>query len=182
MKHLIFALVGSFLISTTIAQNGGQYQENNALKLQFLGMINGINYAKVINKVGEGCSFRVNNSKTEAVVWISKNSSYTFALPAGDLSKMKIKAKSTDNCDCTDHGWVELVFTSLPVTFYDVWASRISGNTFWVNWQVGDQRNISHYNIQRSKDGVNWETITVVLGDDVQSNFKIKTDLTPKHK
>lgn len=146
-------------------------------------MTAGINYAKVTNKVGEGCSFRVNNGKTEATVWISKNSSHTFAIAAGDLSKMTIKAKATDNCDCTDKGWVELSFTSLPVTFHSVNAERISGNTFWVNWQIGDPRNVSHYNIQRSSDnGKTWETVAVVLGDDVQTNFKIKTNLTIKNK
>lgn len=160
-----------------MAQNGGQYLENNALKLQFIGMTGGINYAQVVNKTGESCYFRVNNSKTEATVWVSKNTPYVFALPTGDLSKMTIKAKATESCDCTDRGWVELSFASLPVTFTSVSAERIFNNTFWVKCNMADPKNVSHYNIQRSKDGKTWETIMVVLGDDSQTNFKTKTTL-----
>jgi hypothetical protein len=143
MKNLIFALIGSLLISNSMAQNGGQYPENNSLKLEYLGG----GKIKITNKQSCESIVKVNDSKSEADVTIAGNSSLIYQLSPTLISNIHIKAKNTTNCGNSDYGYVELFLASLPLKFISFTTTRISNTEFWVNFEVGEVQNVKQFNI-----------------------------------
>jgi Secretion system C-terminal sorting domain len=51
------------------------------------------------------------------------------------------------------------LFDPLPVTLVDFNAAWQAGGTVGVTWEVQEGLNINHFDIQRSAEGVNWQTI-----------------------
>jgi len=168
MKYLIFVLIGSFLISASMAQNGGQYPENNSLKLEYLGG----GKIKITNKQSCESIVAVNDSKTEANITIPGNSSYIYLLPSSLISNIRFKAKNTTNCGSSDYGYVELFLASLPLKFISFTTTHISNTEFLVNFEVGEIQNVKQFNIQASTNGINYRTVTILFPDDLQPNKK----------
>jgi hypothetical protein len=63
MKNLISTLFCLFFITAGMSQNGGQYPENNSVKLEYLGG----GKIKVTNKQSCESIIHVNDSKTETM-------------------------------------------------------------------------------------------------------------------
>lgn len=69
--------------------------------------------------------------------------------------------------------------TTLPVTFLSFSASRTNG-TVQLTWETTSEINNSHFEIQRSATGSDWETIgTVAAGTSPLTNNYVYTDGTP---
>jgi hypothetical protein len=51
------------------------------------------------------------------------------------------------------------IFDPLPLTLVDFNAEWQTGGTVGLTWEVQDGLNTNHFDIQRSADGVNWQTI-----------------------
>jgi hypothetical protein len=56
----------------------------------------------------------------------------------------------------------------LPVTFTNINATR-AGNTVSVKWNIENELNVSKYLVQRSSDGVNFETVGSVSANSINS-------------
>ena len=96
MRILILALLIGISING-MAQNGGQYPENNSVKLEWSGTD-----AKITNKQNIESVFRVAYLQTEVEITIPANSSYIHSLPAAVAT---VKAKWITNGGNTDFGW-----------------------------------------------------------------------------
>lgn len=167
MKNLIIALLLSIAFNG-MAQNGGQFPENNTAKLEYIGG----GKVKITNKQPFPCSFRVNDGKTEAEITITANSFYLYQLPANATSNIHFKTKCLTNNGITDLGWIELVLACLPLKFVSFDTKRISDTEFWVNFEVAEMSNVNHFNIKASSDGKVFKVITILFPDDLQPNRK----------
>jgi hypothetical protein len=175
MKHLIFALLMgiSFL---GIAQNGGQFPENNTVKLEYMGG----GKIKITNKQSFACDFKVNDSKTDSEIAIPGNSTHLYQLPPDLLTNINFKAKCITNNGLTDLGWVELFLSALPLKFVSLSTTRISGTEFMVNFEIAEATNVKQFNIKTSLDGKVYKVITIVWPDLIQPNrkYSVKINLS----
>lgn len=164
MKYLIFSLLGTFLMLNGMAQNGGQYPENNSVKLEWVGT-----NAKITNKQSIESVFRVAYLQTEVEITIPANSSHIHTLPAAVAT---VKAKCITNGGNTDFGWVELNLSAMPTKFVSFDFTPVGNKDVLVEFVTSETSNIKQYNILVSSDGLNYKTIGVVLPDDVNPNRK----------
>jgi hypothetical protein len=164
MKILILALLGSFLISTGMAQNGGQYPENNSVKLEWVG-----NSVKVTNKQLVESVIKVAYAQTEVDLTIAANSSVLFMPPAPVAT---IKAKCLTNAGSTDFGWVELSLSAMPTKFVSYDFQAIGNKEVLVTFETAETSNVKKYNILISFDGVNYKILDSIKADQVTPNRK----------
>jgi len=142
------------LISTaSMAQgNGGQYQENNSVKLSLVAKVDGY-YAGITSK--QACQsdfkFTYNNSSSDLNL---ASGAYTEIFLGANLTG-KIKVKAETNCGNSDYGWVEinlsampLTFTSLPQVSYDKATDMVT-----IKISVADVVNVKHLKYRVSFDG-----------------------------
>src|ERR1044072_1151851 len=167
MKYLIFALL-STIVFNSMRQNGGQYPENNSVKLEYMGG----GKIKITNKQSCESIVHVNDSKTGANLLIAGNGSYTYQLTNDLTANVRFKAKNTTNCGNSDYGQVELFLSSLPLKFVSFDTKRISDTEFWVNFEVAEVSNVNHFNIKASTDGKVFKVITILFPDNAQPNRK----------
>lgn len=162
-----------------MAQNGGQDNENNYGKLMYLGYDGGHYVLDLTNKQACGVDFHIKWLSADSTIFVPAHETITIQLPGAAVGNSKIKAKPLYRCGSSggDMGQLEVITpASLPVTFVSVNAPRISDTEFNVTWEIANPVNIKEYRIQRSKDGVNWETITI-LWPDQRSKYSIKVNL-----
>lgn len=172
MKKLITALLGTILTMTGISQNGGQYPENNSVKLEWAGTS-----VKITNKQSCQSIIRVSYSQSSIDLTIPGNSSVIFMPPAAVAT---IKAKNTTNCGNSDFGVVELTLTSMPVKFTSFDFQAIGNKEVLVTFETAETSNIKQYNILISTDGVNYIAIDTVKADKSAPNrkYSIKINIT----
>lgn len=166
MKILIFALLLATTI-TTMAQNGGQYPENNSVKLEWSGV-----NVKITNKQSCSSVIRVSYSTVTTDITIDGNSYYILTLPSGTAD---VKAKNTTNCGNSDYGQVELTLIATPLKFISYGFTALGDNNVQAQFETAETINVSHYNILVSKDGVNYTIIGVILADPDHPNRTYST-------
>ena len=162
MKKLILALLGIIFMTTAIAQNGGQFPENNSVKLEWVGTS-----VKVTNKQPCESVIRVSYAQSDVDLTIPGNSSIIFMPPAAVAT---IKAKNTTNCGNSDFGQVELSLSAMPVKFVSFDFKAIGNKEVLVTFTTAETSNIKQYNILISTDGVNYHKIDSVKADLVAPN------------
>lgn len=161
MKYLFFTLL--FGISTIgMAQNGGQYPENNSVKLEWSGTS-----VLITNKQSCESIIRVTYSQSSIDLTIAGNSSMIFMPPAAVAT---IKAKNTTNCGNSDFGLVELTLIVTPVKFASFNFESLGNKEVLVTFKTAETSNIRRYDILISKDGVNYTAIDSVKADQVAPN------------
>ncbi len=177
MKQLCLLL---FMITTWLmssAQNGGQYAENNSVKVeQLVGLVNSKMQVKVYNKQDCNVTIRISYGNTHINVFVSSNSSKVVLIP---LNITKIQVKTETNCGCADFGQVELQLNkSLPITFKYLNVTRI-GNEYNVTFEASSTDGEGQFNIQVSSDGINFKTVAIILPDPIVVNkiYNIKIKL-----
>lgn len=170
MKNLILALFGTLLIMPGMAQNGGQYPENNSVKLEWVGTS-----VKVTNKQSCDGQIRLTYASTSIDVAVAANSSIIFMPPTAIAT---IKAKALTNCGGTDFGWVELSLIATPVKFVSFDFTSIGNKEVLATFETAETSNIRHYRILISSDGINYRAIDSVKADNVIPNrtYSIKVN------
>lgn len=171
MKHVILAVITALCTLSTSAQNGGQYVENNSVKLQFSGLINGNYYVTITNK--KECAgifkFDYNGATSE------------FPLPGFGDTLLKVgtsiqgvvKTKSTAHCSgYNDNGWVELCLSVTPLRFIKSSAEFLpTTDEILVQFTVADVSNIDRIIIEVSIDGgKTYRQLGLVWPDALQPN------------
>ena len=147
MRILIFALFIGISING-MAQNGGQYPENNSVKLEWAGTS-----VKVTNKQSCESVIHVSYAQSDVDLTIAGNSSVIFMPPAAVAT---IKAKNTTNCGNSDYGLVELSLTAMPLKFVNFDLTNDYGTLCTVKFTVAEVDNVHHFNILVSTDGIIW--------------------------
>ena len=161
MRILIFALLIG-VSASSMAQNGGQYPENNSVKLEWAG-----SSVKITNKQSCESVIRVSYAQSDVDLTIAGNSSVIFMPPAAVAT---IKAKNTTNCGNSDFGLVELSLTAMPTKFTSFDFKPLGNKVVLATFTTTETSNIRRYDILISRDGINYMAIDSVLADQVTPN------------
>lgn len=164
MKKLITALLGIIFMMSGMAQNGGQFPENNSVKLEWSGTS-----VQVTNKQSCESVIKISYAQSDVDVTVAANSSIIF-MPAAAIAT--IKAKAVTNCGSTDFGWVELSLTAMPVKFVSFDFSPIGNKEVYTTFETAETSNIRMYYILISHDGINYKRIDSIPADKVIVNRK----------
>lgn len=116
------------------------------------------NFAGRVN----GCAFTSTGNmvlSTDIALYLIDQNSINFA-GSGTVECLQIKL-ITGVTDLATATWPAT--TKLPVRFKSITAKVIAKNLVEVTFEVMEQLNISHYNIQVSADGRNFKTVMVVF-------------------
>ena len=160
---------GLLTFNLTQAQNGGITNENASLKLEYAGMANGMTVVKVTNKDTCQTNARVQWGQYFRTKHIAAQSSDTFHLQT-QLSCF-IMATSISTCRNRFDGQVEINYCQvLPIRFEYLYVRQISDRVVNVQFKVAEVDGTDRFNIQVSKDGRNFKTISVILPDAIQTN------------
>jgi len=170
MKHLILSLLGTFLIFGAIAQNGGQYPENNSVKLEWVNTS-----VLVTNKQSCESVIKVSYAQSEVNLTIPGNSNLLFMPPAAIAT---IKAKSLTNCGNTDFGWVELTLSAMPAKFLSLDVLPMGNKEALISFKVAEVSNAKQYKILISTDGVEYHAIDSIPAENgmLERTYSIKVN------
>lgn len=147
-----------------MAQNGGQFPENNSVKLEWSGTS-----VLVTNKQACESVIRVSYAQSDVDLTIPGNSSVIFMPPAAVAT---IKAKNTTNCGNSDFGQVELSLSAMPVKFISFDFTAIGNKKVLVEFTTAETSNIRQYNVLMSTDGIRYVCIDSIKADAVIPNRK----------
>ena len=184
MKNLILSLLGLLIINCTFAQNGGQFAENDCIKIEQIGFSGGQAIIKVTNNQNCLVTERVTGA-TVRNISIAANSSDTIHITPKP-NTLKISAKPEDHCSCSDSGPVEItVLTSLPLKFTSFNIERINDTDCYVIFEVAEVLNVRSIDIKVSIDGKIYKVFASLKPN--QTYYKerlnlgtcVKTGLTP---
>jgi len=169
MKKLILALM-LMLSITAFSQNGGQVNEDQYTKIEYIGNLTG----KVTNK--QACTVDIKikvDGGNQTTVTLAGGASYTFPVVLGT----RVSAQPLSNCAGTNEnmGQVELKFTAtvLPIKAGTLSVTPVSSlrNTFTVRFEVYNAVPNNSYHLQLSRDsGKTWNDIAVQFTDELQPN------------
>ena len=118
MKTVI-ALLLSLLSLAATAQNGGQYFENNVIKIQYLGFVDGAHIFKICNK--QSCTARIRTRVDQDPVTdiqVAANDCVQASVIKPIGPNLLFRAKSETSCISNpDMGWLEIntALVTLPL-------------------------------------------------------------------
>lgn len=176
MKQLLTALLCSLLSIVGLSQNGGQNNENNVLKITYVGWVNGEHKVNLQNKLNCEVTATYNFDGTTADVTLPALTTITLTKTAPQSSVLNAKAKKRSGATCIalpDNGWVE-VFTvfSLPIKFISISGKRINKEAIELTFEAEEDSDLKYYVIKVSNDGVNYRNVKVVFPDGIISSKK----------
>ena len=149
------------------SQNGGQCNENNVLKLEYVGYSANAHIYKVTNKVN--CQLGIKIDKpggTSSQTMMSLQETLVLiTAPQTPQVNLYIKRESGASCKKNpDNGWIELQsFVVLPIKFGGITAQRISPRLIKLTFDVEEDHTIKSYGIMVSEDGKNFKKVTVLF-------------------
>lgn len=168
MKKLYSILIFFLLPIFSFSQNGGISSENASLKLEFIGHSGSMVVVKTTNKLICSATIRVQWGPIQREKIIGPFLSDTFHLPV--QTQRFIRAHSTSTCG-GNSGNVEINYlTILPIKFEFFMVKQVGKGVVNVQFKVSESENTEKFNIQISKDGKNFETISVIIPDKINPN------------
>lgn len=175
MKTIILTtmLVWSTL---TYSQNGGQQNENNVLKIEYVAYSSGNHIFRLTNKVD--CNQVVKLSKNGNFELHSMNAlqESLIIITAPQLPEISLKAKRESGAVCKqnpDNGWIELGSSIiLPVKFGKISVKRLSPNLLKLTFEAEEDNTIKHYNIMVSEDGKTFRKASVLFPNGITGHKK----------
>ena len=157
------------------SQNNGQSNQNNVIKIEYIGYSNNAHVFKVTNK--QPCEvkteYKVEDSNLSGVVKVLGNSSYTILVPGYKYQKIEVKARSLEKCPNIkgDNGWVETETQFiLPIKFEYLRVKIVDPKTIIVYFKALQTDNERQFNIQVCTDGKSFKTVAIVLPDPIVVN------------
>lgn len=175
MKQVMLMAILCLYYLFGYSQNGGQLNENNVLKIEYVGY-NTNHIFKVINKVN-----------CELIIKMDKNGSFnnmtltplqeTFIHISGPQSTVvNFKAKRQSGALCKqnpDNGWVELnSLIILPIKWGPITTIRINPNLIKVTFETEEDNTIKHYNIMISEDGKTFKKANILFPNGIIGHKK----------
>lgn len=157
------------------AANGGQNNENNFGKLDYVGYSNEAYVLNLTNKQQCGVDFQIKWLSKDTTIYVPGSSVKAIQLPGAAKGGENIKARPLYKCGSSggDLGWIEVESpVSLPVTFKSITAQEISPNKVLVSFEVADVSGVNQYNIQLSTDGKTYKNVGIIWPDANNPNRK----------
>jgi hypothetical protein len=112
-QFLIFTLL-CLLSFFGYSQNGGQFPENNVIKVEYLGYFNGSHTARVCNKQNCEARIRTKADQDPAVdITVPANGCVIVTVARPTLTAVLFRAKAETSCPSftnPDMGWLETTF------------------------------------------------------------------------
>lgn len=167
MKKLILSLFFVLFSFISFCQNGGQSNENNVLKVEYVGYSNGNHIFKIINKVNCSIGVKIDKNGTTSSQMMTNLQETVIIVSSPQIPQVTIKVKRESGADCKqnpDAGWVELQsLTVLPIKFGGIYATRVGPNLIKLTFDVEEDHTIKSYGIMLSEDGKTFKKITVLF-------------------
>ena len=157
------------LLFNTIAysQNGGQLNENNVLKIEYLGYSNGSYAFTLKNKVNCQINAKLDKNGAFSNYTLSALQTITVLIPGAPQQIVKFRAKRESGANCLqspDNGWVEQkCLTVMPVKFLKISATTVSTNRIKLQFEAEEDLDLSHYVIKLSNDATNYKQVTILF-------------------
>jgi hypothetical protein len=149
------------------SQNGGQFNENNVLKIDYVGYSNGNHVFKIINKVSCDLGVKIDKMGATSSQLMTPLQETVVLVTAPQSPQITLKAKRESGANCRqnpDNGWVELQSSIvLPITFGGITATKISPNLIKLTFDVEEDHTIKNYGIMLSPDGKNFKRIQILF-------------------
>ena len=149
------------------SQNGGQANENNVLKVEYVGYSNSNHIFKVINKVDCQLGVKIDKNGVTSSQIMTNLQETIILVPGPQTPQINIKAKRESGANCRqnpDNGWVELQSSVvLPIKFGGIVATKISPNLIKLIFDVEEDHTLKSYGIMVSPDGKNFKRVTVLF-------------------
>lgn len=146
------AVITALCTLTSTAQNGGQYEQNNAVRLQFMGTINGDLYVKVTNRIAYVSDFRFDYNGNGSTFTLKANSDTLIKM--GKNINGIVKVRNLSSRPHVDNGWVELCLVVTPLRFVSSTARYLEDtDEIVVDFTVADVSNIDKIVVEISVDG-----------------------------
>jgi hypothetical protein len=170
-------------ISTTLVK-GTNYTIYVSSPATFLGYPSG--YAAWIDYNNDGI-FQTTENIMQQSYGTTKSQSFTVPTTASvALVTMRVlsswaETPTTDAYDVIGYDWGEIeeykinITSGLPVELYSFDGVNV-GNNNYLFWVTSSEQNTSHFNLQKSRDGENWETM-MTLSAAGNSNTQIDYDV-----
>lgn len=163
-------------VATYAAANGGQADHNELTEISYQGYSGGYVMVKIKNKQGCGIDFDVKWFGKDSTVHVAAFGEHIAYLPAAALGGKKIKVKPLYKCGNSggDLGWLEIETpVSLPIRFTSIRTETIPGNKHQLRLYFSVEecdKTVTQFNIERARDGKNYEQVGVVFPDELQPN------------
>jgi len=177
MKKLLIAVLFSLFSLFSYSQNGGQSNENNVLRIEYIGYSNGNHIFSVINKVNCELVVKVDKNGTFADHTLSALQSIFINVPVTSSSQIVIfKAKRQSGASCKqnpDNGWAELQSNYvLPIKFGPMSVTKVSSGLIKLTFESEEDNTIQHYNILVSEDGKTFKKAHILFPNGITGNKK----------
>jgi hypothetical protein len=144
MIRFLFSLLLMVSVSA-YSQNGGQYPENNNIKLVYQGKVGSSYATKIVNKKDCPVTVKVEYNNVFNDITMPANGSHSFDM--GPVILDGVRAKTIQvNCGAPDNGWIESSLTAMPLKFTRVWFERdqYNKNAGVFCFQVAEVSNVKH--------------------------------------
>jgi hypothetical protein len=127
-KYLILPLfIFCWFFTYSQNQNGGQFNENNSIRLQYLGYNSGTHTFKIVNK--QNCEVTIRTKvDTESAIDMQtlSNDSFYVNVPRSNPGNVKFRVKSETSCSQNiDMGWLEINTSGFTLPLVDDNVIRI---------------------------------------------------------
>lgn len=178
MKRLLTFLFLLLLVFSAKSQNGGQSGENESVRVQ-TGAVTS-NWEQVIivtNKQTCTVDIKFEHNDRTVIKRFPALGSDTFHIR---LPNCSIRVKPLDNCGGANMGWLEFnVCAALPLKFEYIRVRKISGTLHEIEFKVQNSDNEKQFNVQVSKDGINYKNVHVILSQPIQTDkiYKVRINL-----
>jgi hypothetical protein len=121
-QFLIFTLL-CLLSFFGYSQNGGQFPENNVIKVEYLGYFNGNHTARVCNKQNCEARIRTKADQDPAVdIIVPANGCVVVTIARPTSAAVLFRAKAETSCPSftnPDMGWLETTFTNVVLNLVE---------------------------------------------------------------
>lgn len=170
MKQVILAILLLCGVQS-YSQNGGISNENNILKIQYLGSSNGYHVFSLENKVSCEIVTKLDKNGVFSNYTIPALGSTTILIPYMNSQPVKFKAKRESGALCKqnpDNGWIEQEsLVALPIKFGKIIASKVSETSIKIEFESEEDISISHYDVKISYDAKTYKKVVVLFPNGV---------------
>lgn len=174
-KILLLSVLLIALFSVpALSQNGGQYNENNLVKVVLTAKTPTELKFTLSNKQTCVASYIVDYGTTNFTITMSGNIDTVIAVTIiANAQKFKVKTTGATCVSQPDMGWVEIdianALQALPVKFVKFKSELVNGDAL-ITFEIAEAINVKQFNVRMSTYGKSWKIVTVILPDRVQPN------------
>lgn len=174
MRFLLLLLLSNFLY----AQNGGQANQNDLIRIDYAGYSGNSHIFKITNI--QTCIITAQyTSQGYSIqsIGIFPYESFYYHIPANQNIQVTAKAKTTTYCNgpVPDRGWVEAssMHFVLSTKFKSIKAKKI-GSKIELTFEAAESSSLTHYVIKISRDGINFKQVAIIFREGILAENKYK--------